>query len=355
MKNYHQLLAILVFAGLVMFSAVTGADETKKLYLYSWTQYMDPDIIQQFEDKYDVEVEQIYYESLQEMYAHVRATPGHYDVVIPSSYYVPRMIEDGLLQPLNKELIPNLDNLMQRFASPDFDPGNKYTAAYQWGTTGLAYNTEMLPDAPRSWAILFDSDVNADLPFVLSSDLQVMLGVSCAYQDMPYTCVGAKNWKRAADLILQVKKQSNFDGFMDNTPMLDELENGDVAAGVSYNGDYVFRKAHNPEAYENTRFILPEEGSELWLDSMAIPAQAPHPELANKFINFILDAKIGAQLSNYNFYATPNEAAVEYLEPELQQPPVMPTEEQMQRLHYTPAIEGPQLERALQIWIAIIS
>lgn len=356
MKHQHRVLLLAIVVGIVLFAAAAGAEDAKKLHLYSWTQYMDPDIIKQFEEKYDVEVEQSYYESLPEMYAHLRAGgSAHYDIVIPSSYYVPRMIADELLQPLDKDLIPNLSNLMDKFSDPVFDPGNQYTAAYQWGTTGIAYNAEMLPEAPAGWAILFDPDVDADYPFVLSTDLQVMLGAACAYQGKPYACTGALNWKQAAQLILKTKDRTGFGGFMDNTPMLDKLENGEVAAGVSYNGDYVFRQAHNPEAYKNKRFILPREGAELWLDSMAIPADAPHPELANKFINFILDAKIGAQLSNYNYYATPNKAAVEHLKPELQQPPVMPSAEQMERLHYTPAIEGPQLERALQIWIAVIS
>lgn len=356
MKIYRNCMLALVLFVIALASTVAMAQDAKKLNIFSWSQYMDPDIIKQFEEKYDVEVVQNYYGSLPQMFSKLRAGGASlYDIIIPSSYYVPRLIDTGLLQPLNKELIPNLDNIMPRFKSPPFDPDNKYTVAYQWGTTGLAYNTEMLPDAPQSWAILFDPEVNPDLPFVLSTDAQVMLGVACAYQGQPYTCTGADHWKQAAQLILKTKKRRNSNGFMDNTPMLRELARGNIAAGVSYNGDYVFVKAHNPEAYANTKFVLPQEGAELWLDSMAIPVDAPHPELANKFINFILDAKIGAQLSNYNYYATPNEAAVQYLEPALKEPPVMPTEEQMERVHYTPTLKGEELQLMQQLWTAVLS
>lgn len=356
MKLYRNSLIGLLFITIALMCAVASAAPAKKLNIFSWSQYMDPDIIKQFEQKYDVEVVQNYYGSLPEMFSKLRAGGTNlYDIVIPSSYYVPRLLKTGLLQPLNKDLIPNLDNLMDKFSNPPFDPGNKYTAAYQWGTTGLAYNTKMLPDAPQSWAILFDPSVNSKYPFVAGTDAQVMFGVACAYQGKPYTCTGADSWKQAAKLILETKNRKNFNGFMDNTPMLRQLARGNIAAGLSYNGDYVFVKAHNPKAYADTKFILPKEGAELWLDSMAIPADAPHPELANKFINFILDPKIGAQLSNYNYYATPNKASVQYLEPVLQQSPVMPTPEQMKRVHYTPSIKGEQLQVVQQLWTAVLS
>lgn len=356
MKYFRNLLLVLLAGLIALASSTASADSAKKLNVFIWSQYMDPAIIKQFEKENDVKVVMNYYGSLPEMFAKLRAGGDSlYDIVVPSSYYVPRLIQTGLLQPLNKKEIPNIKNLMDKFENPPFDPGNKYTVAYQWGTTGLAYNTKMLPDAPQSWGILFDPKVNPDYPFVLGTDAQVIFGVACAYAGKPYTCTGAEDWKQAAKLVLKTKQRSNFNGFMDNTPMLRQLARGNVAAGLSYNGDYVFVKAHNPDAYADTKFIIPKEGAELWVDSMAIPAHAPHPDLANKFINFILNAKIGAQLSNYNYYATPNKASVQYLTKVLQQPPILPTDEQMKRLHYTPSLKGKQLHVLQQLWTAVKS
>src|SRR5699024_5209890 len=140
-----------------------------------------------------------------------------YDVIFPSNYFVPRLIATGLIQPLNKDLIPNYDNLMDRFQNPDFDPGGKYTAAYQWGTTGIAYNTEDLPDAPHSWALLFDPGVNANYPFAMITDAQVLFGAACAYLGNGYTCTGKDKWKQAAQQVLKTKQRANFSGFVNGT------------------------------------------------------------------------------------------------------------------------------------------
>lgn len=355
MKHHYDRLLVQLLVAIALVSTAMAA-QAKQLNVFIWSQYMNPAVIEKFEQKYDANVVMNYYGSLPEMFSKLRAGgTSLYDIVVPSNYYVPRLIETGMLQPLNKELIPNLDNLMDKFKNPPYDPNNKYTAAYQWGTTGIAYNTKMLDDPPKSWAILFDPDINSKYPFVVSTDAQIMFSVACAYLGMPYQCIGAKPWKKAARLILKTKKRPNFNGFMDNTPMLRQLARGNVAAGMSYNGDYVFVKAHNPEAYAHTNFIIPKEGAELWVDSMAIPADAPHPKLANKFINFILKPKIGAMLSNYNYYATPNKKSVQYLKPVLKKPPVLPTAEQMKRLHFTPSLKGKNLQLLQQLWTAVLS
>lgn len=344
------LLALLIAA------APATADQTKKLYLFNWSQYMNPAIIDAFEHKYDVKVVRAFYGSNPEMFAKLRAGGEYqYDVIFPSNYYVPRLIETGLIQPLNKDLIPNYDNLMAKFQDPSYDPGGTYTAAYQWGTTGIAYNTEDLPDVPESWALLFDPEINSRYPFAMITDAQVLFGAACAYQGHGYACLGKKNWKQAAQLILKTKQRPNFAGFVNGTPVLRRLARGSVSVGMTFSGDYLFFKKRNPEAYANIEFFVPKEGSELWVDVMAIPAHAPHPKLANKFINFILNPKIGAKLSNWNAYASPNKAARPYLNEALTKPPILPTDAKMKKLHFTPAIKGEQLQYVQQLWTAVLS
>lgn len=337
--------------GGLLLASGTQAQEDNKLYLFNWTQYMDPAIITAFEEKYDAEVVQNYYNSLPEMFAKLN-TGGvsQYDIIVPSNYYVPRLIETGMVQKLDKSKIPNLDNVMEQFKNPSYDPQSAYSAPYQWGVTGLVYNAETFPDAPKSWSLMFDPDVNSSYPFALMGDGQVSMGATCAYLGHGYDCTDTEAWKEAARLLIETKNRSNFSGFVDGTPSLQQLARGVTHAAMSYNGDYLFYRQENPDAFENIEFMIPDEGTEMWVDTMLIPSKAPNPDLAHKFINFILDAEIGAQLSNYNYYASPNAAAQPYLDEILTQPPIQPSEEDMQRLHFTPSLEGEQLQIFQQLW-----
>ncbi|ARS54291.1 ABC transporter substrate-binding protein [Kushneria konosiri] len=332
-----------------MFSSTAGAAE--RLYVFNWTDYMDPEIIEAFEKQYDVEVVQNYYGSLGEMYSKLQAGGvSQYDIVVPTNYFVPRMIEAGLLQPLDKSQLPNMSNLMSRFVNPPYDPDNQYSAPYLWGSTGLIINTKTFPEAAPSWSMVFDESANPDQPFSMLKDGQVMFGAACAFLGKPYNCTDQQDMVEAAKLMLKTKHRTNFTGFTDSTPVLGQVSRGVNTLGVTYNGDYLQYREDDPEGYANTEFVIPKEGSELWVDNMVIPARAPHPELAHKFINFILDAEVGAQLSNYTFYSTPNEAAVANLEEVLKQPPSLPSDEDMARLKFTPTLSGKDLQRYQQLW-----
>lgn len=330
--------------------------EEGKLYLFNWTEYMDPEIIEAFEEQYGVEVVQNYFNSMPEMLAKLNAGGvSQYDIVVPSTYFVPRLIETGLVQPLDHAKLENLDNLMAQFRDPEYDPGNQYSAAYQWGTTGIVYNTETFPDGPKSWALMFDPEVNPDHPFALMGDGQVTMGAACAYLGHGYNCTGTDAWKEAAQLLIDTKQRDNFSGFVDGTPALQQLARGVTHIGMSYNGDYLYFKDEDPEAFETIEFMIPDEGTEMWVDSMMIPAEAPNPDLAHKFIDFILDAEVGAQLSNYNYYASPNEAAKPQLDAVLTEPPVQPSDADMQRLEFTPSLKGDQLQTFNQLWSEVQS
>lgn len=352
MKRNAMIAAAL--GSLLMASAVQAQE--KKLYLFNWTQYMDPEIITAFEEKYNVDVVQNYYNSLPELFAKLN-TGGvsQYDIIVPSNYYVPRLIETGLVQPLDKSRIPNLANVMAQFDDPSYDDGAEYSAPYQWGVSGLVYNAETFPDAPKSWSLMFDPEVNPDHPFALMGDGQVNMGIACAYLGHGYDCTDVDAWKESARLLLDTKHRERFSGFVDGTPALQELARGVTHAAVTYNGDFLFYKEENPESFKSIEFMIPDEGAEKWVDVMMIPAQAPNLEMAHNFINFILDAEVGAQLSNYNYYASPNEAATPYLDEVLTKPPVQPSEDDMPRLSFTPSLDGDKLQTFTQLWSEVKS
>ncbi|WP_372612664.1 PotD/PotF family extracellular solute-binding protein [Halomonas sp.] len=307
----------LSLGGLLLAGTVQAQEN--KLYLFNWTEYMDPEIIEAFEEKYDVEVVQNYFNSLPEMFAKLNAGGvSQYDIIVPSNYFVPRLIQTGLVQKLDTSKLENLDNVMAQFQDPEFDPGAEYTAPYQWGTTGIVYNTETFPEAPKSWSLMFDPEVNPDHPFALMGDGQVSMGGACAYLGHGYDCTDMDGWREAARLLIETKNRGTFSGFTDGTPALQQLARGVTHVGLSYNGDYLFFKDEDPETFGH--------------------------------LDFILDAEVGAQLSNYNYYASPNAAAVPYLDEVLTEPPVQPSEDDMARLRFTPSLEGEQLQTFQQLW-----
>ena len=332
------------------------AQQKQTLNLFIWGQYTDEDLVKKFEEKYNAKVVETNYNSLGELFAKLQAGgDSQYDIVVPSTYYVPRLVHAGLLQPLDKSKLPNMKYLMDQFVDPPFDPGNEYVAPYQWGTTGIAYDKSKIPNPPQSWAALFDPKTNPNQPFSISTDPQVMLGGACAYLGKPYTCTDREDLIAAAKVIAEVKKRPNFQGFMDGTPMLKQLSRGTIAMGVAYNGDLAFNKNEDPEGNANIEFFIPEEGSEIWLDSMGIPKNAPNAELAHQWINFLLEPENGAQLSNYNNFGTPNKASVEYLDEHMRDPLVLPDADTLGRLHYTPSLSGKEQQFVQQLWDSIQS
>lgn len=353
----HPSLSIAAALAVFVTGGAAAQDGERKLYIFNWSQYMDPEIIEQFEDAHDVDVVENFFNSNAEMFSKLQAGgASQYDVVMPSNYFIPRMADSGLLQPLDHAQIPNIDHLAPRFRDPSYDPGNAYSVAYQWGTTGIVYRTDTIADAPESWSILFDPEVNPNQPFALmGGEGNPTVAAACAYLGHGYHCTERDQWTEAARLLLETKGRGNFSGFEDGTPQLQQLARGVIHAGMTYNGDYVFYRSEDPEAYANTAYIIPEEGAEIWVDSMVIPAGAPNPELAHTFINYILDAEIGARLSNWTYYSSPNAAAQPMLEPLLRQPPSTPTDEEMARLEFIPILKGEDLRVFQQIWSEVLS
>jgi len=349
----HGLTAT-ILAGLAAFliGAPASAAQDNTLYIFNWNEYLNPKIVDQFEAKYNVKVVQNYYASNAEMISKLRAGgTSQYDIVVPSNYQIPKMIHQGLLHKLDHDKIPNLKNLLPNFVNPPFDPGNQYTAAYQWGTTGLAYDASKIKNAPRSWGILFDPKVNPDYPFALiGGSGRDLFEAACAYLGHDFTTTNKDDWIEAAKLLIATKKRKNMTGFVDGTPALRQLSRGVISAGFAYNGDFRKSASEDPKTFKSLRYIIPKEGSELWVDNMAVPANAPHPDLAMKFINFVLEPKIGAELSNWTQYATPNKAARPMLSGAFKSHIINPTAEELKRLYFTPAISGEKEKTFNELW-----
>lgn len=334
---------------LLLVTGASWADEPDKLYLFNWTEYADPAVIDAFEQETGVEVVQSYFTSNAEMFAKmVAGGDAQFDVVVPTDYYVPRLIASGLIQPLGDE-IQGRDNLMPAFRHPDYDPDDRYSVPYLWGVTGIVYNRETFPDPTHSWSLLFDPEINSDQPFaLLGGDPQVLFGMACAYQGHGFDCTDREDWIDAAKLVGQTLDRSNFSGFADSTAAIDQIARGVTQAAVTYSGDLDYRKADAPETYANLAFFIPEEGSQLGVDTLVIPKRAPHPALARQFLSFMLRPENAARTATFAYYRTPNAAALPLLDPDLRNASRLDNAER-DRLSSTPELAGAQLQLLQQL------
>ena len=318
------------------------------LYLYNWAEYIPDELIEAFEVETNSKVVVETYPDNESMVAKLQGGGiSQYDIVVPTDYIIPMMLELDLLQPLEKDLIPNFDNIDPNFIDAEFDPGNQYTVPYQWGTNGIIYRSDRTNENfSESWGTLFDPDLQQG-PFVMMDDQRVIIGAAALYLGFEMNTTDPDELRQVQELLLDAKDRSN--GFIDGVGGKDTVVSGSANVAVVYGGDALRAADENPDLAIG--YYLPAEGTTKWLDSMAIPAEAPNPELAHQFINFILDAEKGAALSNFTQFPTPNAAAKEFVTPEdLENPAIYPPEEIADRLHFVSPISGAELELIDAVW-----
>jgi len=324
------------------------------LNLFIWSSYITESIIDGFELQCHCTVVETDYESNAEMEAKLRAGgDAQYDVVVPSSYYVPELVDEGLLQPLDHSQLTNFGNLFPKFQNPSYDPGDKYSIPYQWGTTGIVYDPAKLPNPGNGWDILFDPKLNPNFPFVLpKGEGRDQIAAACAYLGYGFNCADPQQWVAAAKLIEQTKARPNFAGFVDETPARDQMKSGLIAVSMAYNGDIATCYADG--SCSSLKYYLPQQGTEIWVDTMAIPAHAPHPDLAIEFINYILQADVGGALSNFNQYASPNQASQQFLTGIMATRLIVPNDDDMKHLQFLAPLRGAQYKLFNQIWTSVL-
>jgi spermidine/putrescine-binding protein len=304
--------------------ACTPEQTDGDLNLYNWTEYLPygsaaedaevTDLQAAFEEKYGVEVVITEYESNEAMLAQIDAGVP-YDLIVPSDYMVSIMKDAGLLLKLNDAALPNKGNLATQFTTLPYDSGNQFSIPYQWGTTGIGFAYESVDDTDGlSWGLIFDPEMSA--PYVgsitLLDDERETMGAALKYLGYSLNTKNEDEINEAAALIKDAK--SRIAAFT-SAGYEDLLLSGEVVIAKGWNGDFfaAFDGASTDEydAYEDFGYAVPNEGGAAWVDTMAIPATAEHPCTALTFMNFILDAENGGELTNYNYYASPNAASID--------------------------------------------
>lgn len=325
-------LSLLIGIALLLTAVAASGQE---LRIYNWSEYMDEEKMPaDFEKRFGIKVRLDIFENNEEMVAKLQAGGvGQYDIIVPSDYIMPVLINRKLVQLLDHAKLPNLKNLKPLFRQTGYDPGNVYSVAYQWGTVGLMYRKDQVSEgAVNSWSVLFDEKEQPG-PFWLIDGVREMMGIALVYLGKDFNSTQPADLKAASDLLVITKRTKNCMGFKSGVGGKNDVVAGTAVAAIVYNGDAIQSVSEDPE---NLAFAIPKEGSEIWFDSMCIPAKAPNPDAAHKWINWILEPEVGAELSNYNQYATPNAAAEAFITPEdLNNPGIYPTPEIMEKLHFT--------------------
>jgi spermidine/putrescine-binding protein len=296
-------------------TACTEGQVDGDLQLYNWSDYMDPALLEGFQEEFGVAATETTYDSNEAMLAQLQAGVL-YDVIVPSDYMVGIMIEQGLLNEINTQAVPNMANLAERFTELPYDPGPVYSAAYLYGTTGLGVNKTIVgEDFPHSWALIFDPELTTGFAGGVSvlNDPREAMGAALEYLGYSLNDTDLEHLQEAADVITAAK-----DGIatFDSDQYSESLANGQVAVAHGYSGNMItdISNAPNPDDFV---YILPEEGATLWIDNMVVPTTAEHPCTAFTFINYMLEAENAAALSNYIAYGSPNAAALEFVDPEV--------------------------------------
>jgi spermidine/putrescine transport system substrate-binding protein len=315
------------------------ADE---LSVYNWDDYIDEQLLLDYEEEYGVKIIYDTYASNEDLLAKLQAGATGYDVIFPSDYMAGQMIELGLLAEIDAESLPNFANIGDAYKNAPYDPGNAHCVPYQWGTTGLAYRTgfpAFADSAPDSWAFLFEPELleqyRQDGINVLD-DQRELLSAALFYLGFSPNSTERSELEAARDLILRAKpyyKTFNGSDYFTTLMPADEIVfshawSGDAAAAYWSTYD---------EATEdgNWYYAIPKEGAVRWQDNICIPAGSQRYQTALHFMNFLMGAEAAAAVTNFTYYASPNDAARPFIDEEiLNNPGIYPPEEVMAKLEY---------------------
>ncbi len=308
---------------------ISGWTAARTLNLFIWSEYMDPEVVADFEKRHDCKVVIDLFEEETAMLSKLRnGGSSQYDVVVVPGHLIPKASKLQLLRPLSPVALAALPHLEPRFVHPPYDPKNTYSVPYLWGTICLYARPTPGKPLPQSWGLLFDPKLQNG-PFLLIDGMRDLMGAALQYRGHSLNSTNLDELREARDLILNAKARSaGFEGAVGGR---NRVLGKSVQAAIVFSGDGLRGMKEDRE----TVCFVPTEGSQIWVDNFTVCAQAPHPELAEEFIAFLHQPKIAAKLSNVLQYATPNRDARPFVDPEiLKNPAVYPPDAVISRLEF---------------------
>ena len=313
MKKNWKKIAVCSTLALSMVLAVGCGGEKKnydsEINVYNWGDYIeDTHVIKDFEEKYNIKVNYEMFDTNEDMYIKIKQGAGKYDVAIPSDYMIEKMMDEGMLHEINFENVPNDQYIDERFKNLSFDPENKYSVPYMWGTVGIVYNKTLMDEVPDSWAYLWDDKYSQSI-YMLNSQRD---SIAVALKYLGYS-INTRDEKELAEAEKALIEQKPLVLAYAGDEVKDQMIQGSAAMAVMWSGDAAYVMAENPDL----DYVIPKEGTNYWFDSMVIPTTAQNKEGAELFINYMCETQTALANAQYIGYASPHVEAVKQLPAEL--------------------------------------
>ena len=351
---------------MVTAACVATAAAAQEVRVYNWSDYIDEELLTKFEEETGLDLIYDVFDSNEVLETKMLTGSSGYDVVVPTGTFLQRQIEAGAFQKLDKSKLPNIENMWDVIEerTAQYDPGNEYAINYMWGTTGIGANVAKVQevlgeDAPiDSWDLVFKPE-----------NMEKLATCGVHFLDAPTEMIpAALNYlgedPDSHDPAVIARAEEVFGPIrpyiqkFHSSEYINALANGDICVAVGWSGDILQARDRAAEADNGVEIVYnaPSEGAQMWFDQMAIPADAPNPEGAHVFLNFIMDAQNMAAASNYVYYANGNEASKEFLvEDVIGDPAIYPTDEAMANTFTTTPYPARVQRDVTRLWTKIKS
>jgi spermidine/putrescine transport system substrate-binding protein len=348
----------LLLASLLLASVLSPAAAKDQLHLYNWNNYIAAETVKRFEDFCKCEVVQTYYSDNEELLAKLAAGAKGYDILVPTSNAVQALIKGGQLKPIDKAQLPNLKNIDPAYLNTPFDPGNQYSVPYAMSLTVIGYNDQKIKELglpTDTWAVVFEPKYLAKIKgrvTVLDSSSE-LFAAALKYLGYSANDVDEAHWKQAAELI---KKAKPYWAAFNASSYIKELTVGNIWLVHGYSND-IFQANLDAQAAKRPFHILhglPKEGAVLAVDNMVIHKDAPRPDLAHEFMNFMLEGKNSAELTNLIGSGNPNLDALQYIKPDIRKnPAIFPDKAMTSKLEQLKDLTTAQRRVRNRMWTEI--
>lgn len=346
--------------------ALAGAALAEEVRVYNWSDYIDEELLTKFEEETGIDLIYDVFDSNEVLETKMLAGSSGYDIVVPSGTFLQRQITAGAFQKLDKSKLPNMENMWDVISDrvSKYDPGNEYAINYMWGTTGIGVNVDKVKealgdDAPMdSLALVFDP---ANMEKLQSCGVHILdapvelIPAALAYLGENPDAQDAETIEKAEPILSAI---APYVQKFHSSEYINALANGDICVAIGWSGDILQARDRAAEADNgvNIEYYAPKEGALMWFDNMAIPVDAPNPEAAHKFLNFIMDAQNMAAASNYVYYANGNLASQEFLEEDvIGDTAIYPDAATLENLYTTTPYDARTQRTVTRMWTKVKS
>lgn len=362
-KEQFMVLKTLANVSVLSLAAFGAVAQERTVNVYNWSDYIDEQVLKDFESQTGISVNYDTFDTNELLETKLLTGGSGYDVVVPTAYFLSNQIKAGVFMKLEKDKLPNLKN-MSRYILREtevYDPGNQYSINYTWGTTGLGLNENMvkqrLGDAQfDTWSLIFDPENLKKLKdcgvYMVDAPAEVF-PAALKYLGKDPNSHDTEDLKAAAKLLETVRP---YILKFSSSEYINALADGDICLAFGWSGDVLIARERAKEAGAGAKiqYAVPREGTEIWFEQMAIPADAPHKDEAHEFLNFIMDPKVMAQISDRIFYANGNAEAANYMKKEvLDDPAVYPPKSTIEKLYTTTAYPSDRQRLLNRLWTRI--